>query len=321
MSARPEPPLCEVVELSCLNPTDLDPLLIEETEVWRQRFAWDFRPAAELLRKFVRIHSLLGYALRIGRDVVGYAYFVIEGRKGLIGDFYVRESHADLEYEAALLNGLIGGLTRVSGLKRIESQLMLLRGVNETLPLLQQLERHDRYFMEIPGGAARQLLPATVTGRVSFVPWSERYHEEVAHVLAASYRGHVDSEINDQYRSIPGARHFLTNIVKYPGCGDFSPGSSVLAIDDRTGRVCGACLTSMVAANTGHVTQLCVLPGLRGSHLGYELLRLGLLRLEEIGSTSVGLTVTASNLQAIRLYESVGFRSVSTFPALVWEGF
>ena len=321
MSARPEPPLAEVVELSRLNPTDLDPLLKEETEVWRQRFAWDFRPAAELLRKFVRLRSLFGYALRIGRDVVGYAYFVIEGQKGLIGDFYVRESHADLEYELALLNGLVNGLVRTTGIKRIESQLMLLRGRNEAMPMAQNLSRHDRFFMEVPSGSGRQLPSATVASRVSFVPWSDRAHEEVAHVLAASYKGHVDSEINDQYRTIPGARHFLTNIVKYPGCGDFSAPSSVLAIDDRTGRVCGACLTSMVAANTGHVTQLCVLPALRGSRLGYELLRLGLLGLEQIGSTSVGLTVTASNQQAIRLYESVGFRSISTFPAFVWEGF
>ena len=321
MSALPEPQLHEVVELSRLNPTDLDPLLKEETEVWRQRFAWDFRPAAELLRRFVRTHSLLGYALRVGRDVVGYSYFVCEGRKGLIGDFYLRESHSASDYELSLLSGVVSGLMRTSGIKRIESQLMLLQSKNVPLPFAHQLSRHDRFFMEAPSGGLRQLSPVALSIRVSFVPWSDRFHEEVAHLLAASYRGHVDSEINDQYRTIPGARHFLTNIVKYPGCGDFSPVSSVLAIDERTGRVCGACLTSLVAANSGHVTQLCVLPGLRGSHLGYELLRLGLLRLEEVGSTSVSLTVTASNQQAIRLYESVGFRSTSSFPALVWEGF
>ena len=43
--------------------------------------------------------------------------------------------------------------------------------------------------------------------------------EEAAHVISAAYRGHVDSEINDQYRSIPGARRFVTNIVRFPGCG------------------------------------------------------------------------------------------------------
>ncbi len=321
MAALPEPQLYEVIELARLNPTDLDPLLNEETDIWRQRFGWDFRAAAELLRKFVRLHSLLGYALRLGRDVVGYAYFVCEAHKGLIGDFYLRDSHGGSHHEQALLSGVVGSLMRMPGVKRIESQLMLLRTKTASLPYEQFLQRHDRHFMEMPAAAVSHLLATSLTIHVTFVPWSDRYHEEVAHLVAASYRGHVDSEINDQYRTIPGARHFLTNIVKYPGCGDFSPNTSVLAIDGRTGRVCGACLTSLVATNNGHVTQLCVLPGLRGSHLGYELLRRGLLHLHKLGCTSVSLTVTASNRDAIRLYESLGFRSISTFPALVWEGF
>lgn len=321
MAALPEPRFFEVVELSQLNPTDLDPLLSEEIEVWRERFAWDFRPAADVLRRFVRMHSLLGYALRVGPDVVGYAYFVCEGRKGLIGDFYLRDSHSGPDYEMPLLQSVVAGLMRTSGIKRVESQLMLLRNRNTQLPLGELLSRHDRFFMEVPGNAVQQLAPANIGAKIRFVPWADRHHEEVAHLLAAAYKGHVDSEINDQYRSIPGARHFLTNIVKYPGCGDFAPASSVLAIDSRTGRVCGACLTSMVGPNSGHVTQLCILPALRGIHLGYELLRLGLAHLEQAGATSVSLTVTASNQQAIRLYESVGFRAVSSFPALVWEGF
>jgi ribosomal protein S18 acetylase RimI-like enzyme len=45
------------------------------------------------------------------------------------------------------------------------------------------------------------------------------------------------------------------------------------------------------------------------------------MRLADIGCTSTSLTVTCSNLEAIRLYESAGFRSTATFPALVWEGF
>jgi ribosomal protein S18 acetylase RimI-like enzyme len=321
MAALPEPRLFEVVELSQLGSTDLDPLLQEEIGVWRERFAWDFRPAAEVLRRFIRLHSLLGYALRIGPDVVGYCYFVCEGRKGLIGDFYLREGYGGPEYELPLLRGVVSGLMRTPGLKRVESQLMLLRSRTAPLPFADALNRHDRYFMEAPADAARNLSPAELGTKISFVPWSDRHHEEVAHLLAAAYKGHVDSEINDQYRSIPGARHFLTNIVKYPGCGDFSPQSSVLAIDSRTGRVCGACLTSMVALNSGHVTQLCILPGMRGTHLGYELLRQGITHLDRAGATTVSLTVTATNQQAIRLYESVGFRFVSTFPALVWEGF
>jgi ribosomal protein S18 acetylase RimI-like enzyme len=77
----------------------------------------------------------------------------------------------------------------------------------------------------------------------------------------------------------------------------------------------------MVSNTSGHVTQLCVLPGIRGARIGYELLRQSLLRLTELGCESVSLTVTCSNVEAIRLYESIGFRACNIFPALVWEGF
>ncbi|MGH9652604.1 MAG: GNAT family N-acetyltransferase, partial [Bryobacteraceae bacterium] len=92
-------------------------------------------------------------------------------------------------------------------------------------------------------------------------------------------------------------------------------------LDQRTRRVCGICLCSLVSADSGHITQLCVLPALRGARLGYDLLHHALLRLSDLGCTSVSLTVTCSNLEAIRLYESAGFRTHATFPALVWEGF
>jgi ribosomal protein S18 acetylase RimI-like enzyme len=322
MAALPDTPAPELVELPNLTANELDPLLIEETGVWQDRFAWDFRSSADLLRRFMQIHSLYGYALRSNRNVIGYAYHVCEGRKGLIGDFYVRADYAKSANEMVLLGSIVRGLMHTSGVRRIESQLMLLRTAHaHPLPFSQYLTRHDRYFMEVDCERARRLRPKACSFRVSFVPWMERYQEEIAHLVAAAYRGHVDSEINDQYRTIPGARHFLTNIIKYPGCGRFAPAASVVAVDDSSGRVCGACLASLVSQNSGHVTQLCVLPGIRGSRVGYELLRQSLAQLADLGCTSVSLTVTCSNVEAIRLYESIGFRSLATFPALVWEGF
>ena len=321
MAALSDAQLLEVVELPQLNVTDLDPLLNEEIGVWQRRFAWDFRSSADLLRRFLQIHSLNGYALRADREIIGYAYYVVEGRKGLIGDFYVRPDRSGPSDELTLLGALVQGLMLTPGLQRIESQLMLLRTPLPLAPFSQYLTRHDRFFMEIDRASAVKLKPAASNFHARFFPWAERYQEEIAHLVAAAYKGHVDSEINDQYRSVPGARHFLTNIIKFPGCGNFSPPASLVALDERTGRVCGACLASVVSANSGHITQLCVLPAIRGARLGYELLRQSLLRLADLGCTSMSLTVTCSNVDAIRLYESSGFRSVSIFPALVWEGF
>ncbi len=322
MAARFEASLPELVDLTKLGVTDLDPLLSEEIGTWHERFAWDFRPSADLLRRFLQIHSLYGYALTSGSHIIGYAYQVCEGRKGLIGDFYLRRDYASPSHEMLLLGALVSNLTQTPGIRRIESQLMLLKmPITQPLPSGQHLRRHDRYFMNIACEAARRLTPHTASIRVAYQPWTDRYQEEVAHLVAAAYRGHVDSDINDQYRTIPGARHFLTNIIKFPGCGNFFPGASVVALDDTTGRVCGVCLASMVSPTSGHVTQLCILPGVRKARLGYELLRRTLLHLLEANCTSISLTVTCSNVEAIRLYESMGFQTTATFPALVWEGF
>jgi ribosomal protein S18 acetylase RimI-like enzyme len=322
MAARPEAYLPEVVELCSLTAREFDLLLEEEIAVWRERFDWDFRPSADLLRRFLHMRSLNGYALRFDDNVIGYTYYVVEGRKGLIGDFYIRRAYTDPSFEMMLLGATLQGVMLISGVKRIESQLLLMHSpAAQPLPFHRFLKRYDRFFMEVSRTAALALEPKLLSFRANLVPWSERLSEEIAHLVTYSYRGHVDSEINDQYRTIPGARHFLMNIIQYPGCGRFSPKASIVALDAGTGKVCGACLASMVSETAGHVTQLCILPGARGARLGYELLRHSLTRLVGLGCGSVGLTVTGSNLEAIRLYESVGFRSVCTFPALIWEGF
>ena len=322
MAARVELQLPEVVQLQSLATGSLDSLFNEEIAVWDRRFNWDFRLSADLLRRFIQIHSLYGYALLEGSQVVGYSYYVCEGRKGLIGDFFLRREYATPANEIMLLGATVQGLMLSTGIRRIESQLMLFHTpVPEPLPFSKYLTRHDRLFMDIGLKTMQRLEEQTPEIKVRFFPWEERFQEDIAHLVSAAYRGHVDSEINDQYRTIPGARNFLMNIVKYPGCGTFSPPSSLVAVDERSGRVCGVCLASLVSPLSGHVTQLCVLPGIRGARLGYELLRQTLLRLIDAGCATASLTVTSSNSGAIRLYHAVGFKSRSEFPALVWEGF
>jgi ribosomal protein S18 acetylase RimI-like enzyme len=75
----------------------------------------------------------------------------------------------------------------------------------------------------------------------------------------------------------------------------------------------------MLAPGVGHVTQICVVPSLRGKGLGYELLRRSLLALAEAGCGQASLTVTLANRDAVRLYERVGFETTHEFSALVWD--
>ena len=88
------------------------------------------------------------------------------------------------------------------------------------MPRADCLSVFERNFMRI------DLRRATLgEGRVRhpmyIEKWSDHYQDAAAQLIAAAYTGHVDSRINDQYRSAAGARRFLYNIVQYPGCGAF----------------------------------------------------------------------------------------------------
>ncbi len=310
-----------VLDLRKVSPGDLDALLEEETAAWLRDLEWDFAPSAGLVRRFVSMHSLEGCALVSGGAVIGYAYYVAEDRKGVIGDLYVRERFRTLASENRLLEAVVSSLMRTTSVGRIESQLMNLRpALRRPAPHEQFLSSYARDFMMIPLAEVDGLAVGRAAERLAFEPWSARRQGEAAHLIAAAYGDHLDSLINDQYRTPEGAERFLSNIIEYPGCGSFFQPASFVALDPASGHVRGLSLASLVAHDVGHITQICVSPALRGQGAGYELLRRSLAALAGYGCRQASLTVTAANQPAVRLYERVGFTVRAQFPAYVWEG-
>jgi ribosomal protein S18 acetylase RimI-like enzyme len=321
MAAVSDAPVPRVLELRQVRVSALNPLLEEETEAWRAQLDWNFLPSADLVRRFVEMQALSGHCLMLGNRVIGYTYYVCEDRKGLIGDLYVVEEFRTPENETLVLSATLDALMKAPFVRRIESQLMMLGApLDRPLPSWRWLQVHTRQFMEANLAATAQL-PPRATPDFLYQIWNERAQEEAAHLIPAAYRGHIDSQINDQYRSISGARRFLLNIVQYPGCGSFFQSGSFVALHAQTGRICGLCLASLVAPTVGHITQLCIEPSVKGFGVGYELLRQSLAALAAQGCEKVSLTVTAANTEAIRLYERMGFSTMRRFAAYVWEGF
>jgi ribosomal protein S18 acetylase RimI-like enzyme len=322
MAAATEPRMQEVVDLRSIRVADLNPLLEEEMEEWMRRLGWDFRPSADLVRRFVGVGTLSGYALVSASQVVGYTYFIHEDSKGLIGDLYLSGQHQSEENEVRLLGAALEELFTTWGVERVESQLMMLRSPRRLpLPFAERLEIHPREFMALPMSRAAALKPGPAAREALIETWSPRRHDEAAQVIAQAYTGHIDANVNDQYRSAEGARRFLRNIVQYPGCGAFYQPASLVALDAWTGRACGVALASILSPRVGHVTQLSVVPRLKGRGLGYELLRRSLLALGEAGCHRASLTVTSANVDAARLYRNAGFQTAHRFAALVWDLF
>ena len=300
----------------------LEELIEDEMREWRESLDWDFSRSAELVRRFVDLHALNGAALvehGIGK-VSGYCYYVYEEHKGLVGDLYLQEPGRSPERELLLLESAIRDMISAPFVSRIESQLMLspmypLRSI----PYNQYVSMFERDFMTADLGLARDL-PAHHVGRtVRLDNWADYHQEAAAILIEGAYHDHIDSLINDQYRTITGARRFLYNIINYPGCGVFAPSASLVAVSSF-GVLAGLSLASIVNDRTGHITQICVSPEFRGTGLGYELMRRSLLRLLNAGCRRVSLTVTTSNDDALRLYQRLGFETTRKFHAYVWTG-
>lgn len=315
----------EIVDLRQVPARDLEPLLSDEIREWRHELDWDFAPSASLVRQFAGTNSLGGAALVINGEIVGYGYAVMEEPRGIIGDIYVRPHRREPRYEAELFRSLLDALATTPRIARMESQLMLCRAEtaslirHETQARGRSLRLFERRLMSRESGSPLPAPNAATTRRFRLEPWNDRLLHTASAIISGAYKGETDSEINAQYRSPGGARRFLSNIVEFPGCGNFHAASSFMAFDASTGDPAGMVLSSFVASHTGHISQLCVMPEARGFGLGGALLRASIAHLCAGGASQVSLTVTASNQLAISLYSKFGFTDRRTFFAFIWD--
>ena len=225
----------EILDLRHFSSADLRPLLEDEIAMWGRVLAWDYGVSAEMILRYMDAKILPGYAAIERGSIFGYTFFVYEQNKGVIGDLFVRESIRDSardgargldrhDVEERLLTHVIETLQQSPGVHRVEAQLLAHHSGEVSQPFLQQgFSRHPRVFMNFDIGKNRHTVPPTLGPQFEIRPWSDQEYQAAAALITAAYRGHVDSEINDQYRTLSGSLRFLNNIVRFPGCGTFDP--------------------------------------------------------------------------------------------------
>lgn len=307
----------QILDLRQVHSRNLQQLFQEEADHWRRELFWDYRPSQQLIRKFIDSHSLAGYIAIEGKTPIGYGFYVFEEQKGLIGGLFASAQFQQIEVAKKLLLEMLAALRDTPFVERIEAQLMpfgtALDGVLEE----QNFRLRQRQFMlvELP---LKAVIRAPARDGFYLQPWSDRFMEPCARLIQRAYTDHVDSEINDQYRTEVGAAKFLRNIVLLPGCGQFCPDASFVA-RAASGEPAGMVLTSTVAPEVGHTTQICVLPGYQRNGLGRRLMEASLAALQNHRYKALTLTVTAMNENAVRLYENLGFHTLNSFAAGVWQ--
>ena len=314
----------EILDLRHFRSADLRPLMEEESRVWSEQLDWDYGPSAEMILRYLDARILPGYAAMEEGSLAGYAFFVYEGSKGIIGDLFVRRQTAANGAQSLgeqLLGHVIETLQNSPGIHRIEAQLLphpagaLARPFNQGGFL-----RHPRLFMNLALGEGREGSGRPAPAEIELRPWTDADFHPTAAVITAAYRDHVDADINDQYRTLAGSLRFLNNIVRFPGCGVFDPGSSRVAVHQPSKSVVGAILCSRVKEGVGHVTQVCVVPEHRGTGTGEALMAAAAANLESRGFGALSLTVTEANPRAVGLYRRLKFQQMKVFDAFVWEG-
>jgi len=308
----------QIVDLRQLHSRSLEGLFQEEARHWLEELRWDYRPSIDLVRKFIDSRALGGYAASDNGRLTGYGFYVLEDHKGLIGGLYVSPQDQQEAITERLLSEMLTTLRATPRLERIEAQLMPFGSELDPNFLSQYFRLHMRQFMLLPLDRAQVSEKRSSSG-LRIDPWKDRALDAAARLIQLAYADHVDSQINDQYRTEAGSLKFLRNIVLLPGCGQFLPEASFLARPVTGDKPVGMVLTSTVADGVGHTTQICVMPGYQHCGIGRLLMERSIEALRQRGYGSLSLTVTASNRGAVELYERLGFRTVKTFAAGVWQ--
>src|SRR5215472_11598814 len=317
---RPAAGAAEILDLRHFSSADLRPLLDEEVQRWGETLAWDYRSSSEMILRYVDSKILPGYAALERGSIIGYSFFVYEGSKAVIGDLFVSPKRVDARsIELNLIEHVVETLQQSPGVHRAEAQLLahdtgelsepfMANGFHpyRRLFLCLQLSNHPLPGIQLPHG-------------FQIRRWSDADYQPAASIITASYRSHIDSEINDQYRTSAGSLRFLNNIVRFPGCGVFDPDASFVAVHPATHALVGLILCSRVRHDVGHVTQLCLLPEHRGQRLGEALMAETCHALRARKFKLLTLTVTEANQRAVELYRKMGFETGRVFDAFVWE--
>jgi ribosomal protein S18 acetylase RimI-like enzyme len=306
-----------IVDLRQTTVRNLEPLLLEEASHWREELHWDYRGALDLIKRFLDAHALSGCVALERGVAVGYAFYVLEDQKGLIGGLYVSPRVEQEPIGRRLLDEMLFSMRALPQLQRIEAQLMPFCGPVDGTLRDQGFALYTRQFMLLDLHKNVDAAPGLNSG-LRMERWHERYLEPCAKLIYLAYANHIDGDINDQYRSRHGALRFLKNIVLLPGCGQFVPGASFVLRHPGSDELVGAVLTSEVSPGVGHTTQLCVQPGFQGHRLGAILMRASAEALRNMKYNELTLTVTSENRTAVHLYERLGFSTLKSFTAGVW---
>lgn len=315
IAERPVPGL-EVIDLSRVSAVALEPLWEREIRHWRETLGWDVRGAIRGLKRAVERGSVAGKVALAGEEVLGYGYFGVEGRRGVVSGLVA--PHGSSIVGEALVSAVLEEMESV-GVGRVETQFMGFEAPWLT-PCFEArgFETCWREFLRRPvtglSSASSLEARASEARGVLVLPWSGWNLSEMAQLMEQAHRGGVDASVNELYRSTEGCRLLLNNIARQRGCGEPLLSASMVARDGATDRAAGFALVTEIAPGHGHLAQIAVAPAYQRRGVGTLLLANVLRQLEASECESISLMYSTANRRAGSLYRAAAFEPVYRFP-------
>ncbi|MDH3600582.1 MAG: GNAT family N-acetyltransferase, partial [Candidatus Tectomicrobia bacterium] len=258
-----------IVDLVSVDPAELNGLWQREISQWRERLYWEVPGSPAALWRALKSGSVQGKAVRVGGRLTGYAYsHIISGQRGVISAFVIAPQWGHTGIGDTLLHAMLADLHDF-GLPRIECP-----SVSFDAPWLNAIFTrqgfcvYGREFLRIDlnGVAESDNAPAAV----ELEPWPERRRGaelgEAAVLMQAAYRGGIDAEISELYRTPGGCRMVLQNLMSQSLGGRFVDDASALA--RHQGQLIGFTVITEIAPQQGHLAQIVVLPAYQGRGVG-----------------------------------------------------
>lgn len=318
MSTLTSPVSC--VDWRACDAVDVAPLIEAEVRAWRDALWWDIAEpwrVVEPARQAGQLPGLVATSSDHGRPT-GWTAFLPHN-----GTLQVMAIVADDERSTA---ALVDGIVDSAEARMCDATVVCVR---DTGPVLRRVLGSRGFVLDPYRYLACDLDAPAIDGALN--------RSRVSSGLVQRWRDHdaaMASLCELAYRHEPGVRAFapggtpaewrqyIATLVQGTGCGWFLPELSFVAPADGTrdggdgarpsGILDGAVMVTDLGTGVAHIAQLAVDPLVRGRGLAGGLVDTALAESARLYER-MSLLVSSSNVAALHLYESRGFRDHASF--------
>ena len=300
-------PTCAVQSIDSVPPILLGPLFDEEAAMWTADLRWNFAPSRGRLETALREGTVNGFVALDEQGPCAYATYSTHDDQGVIGSFFAASRSRGRGLEDHLvtrvLDRLLKDRPRVVDCQTLFStepglrDPFLARGFDSAARIYMTLERSA--FQ--PGqGHGPEVLRTRPTHRLDLRSLSRLIFD--AHEVSRA------NDASSSFDTLDSCTRILRQIMLDEVCGPFDSQASRRI--ERDGAALAACLLTWPMPGVAHVSEVATLPQSRRKGLARQCLTEALQSaFERQGASHATLSVTASNVAARTLYESVGFVS------------